>query len=242
MMDTILTGVVVSLLLGFFYAKNKLLTRQIIFEYEGGLQFKNGKFFQILKLGKHWIWSPTTSVRTVDVRRRVLSIPGQEILTADNITIKINLAVQYEVTDVKKAILKQENYTDALYLTLQLALREIITLTTADNLLASRNDIGKKVSDICGPKLEQMGLKLHVSDIKDIMFPGDLKKVFSKVVEAQKEGLAILEKARGETAALRQLANAAKLLEENPYLMQLRMLQSTGHTFVITPIKSQNQL
>jgi regulator of protease activity HflC (stomatin/prohibitin superfamily) len=99
--------------------------------------------------------------------------------------------------------------------------------------LSTRNEIGKKVSSICELRLEEMGLKLHVANIKDIMFPGELKKVFSKVVEAQKEGLAILEKARGETAALRQLANAAKLLEDNPYLMQLRMLQSTGHTFII---------
>ena len=247
MINGLLLSGLATVLIGFFYIKT-YLKKQIIFEYESALLFKNGKFIRILEPGKYWIWQPTATIQKAEQRLRVLSLPGQEILTADNITIKISLSSQYQVSDVKKAILGQESYTEVLHATLQLVLREIITSVTVDNLLGSRNEIGKKTLEICSPKLESIGLKLHTVDVKDIMFPGELKKVFAKVVEAQKEGLAILEKARGETAALRQLANAAKLLEENPSLMQLRMLQSSGHTFVIgaseksiLPVKPQGK-
>jgi regulator of protease activity HflC (stomatin/prohibitin superfamily) len=87
-------------------------------------------------------------------------------------------------------------------------------------------------------KAAELGIELSLVGIKDIMFPGDLKAIFAQVVNARKEGLATLERARGETAALRHLANAAKLLESNPALMQLRLLQALGeqpgNTVVLT--------
>ena len=84
-------------------------------------------------------------------------------------------------------------------------------------------------------------------NIKDIMFPGELKKIFAQEIRARKEGLAMLEKARGETAALRNLANAAKMVQDNPALLQLRMLESSGNTFVcgipntIVPAKKEEK-
>ena len=81
---------------------------------------------------------------------------------------------------------------------------------------------------IAGPRLEAVGVELQDASLRDLTFPGDLKKIFSQVVKARQEGLAALEKARGETAALRNLANAAALIERNPSLMQLRALQVLG--------------
>jgi hypothetical protein len=108
------------------------------------------------------------------------------------------------------------------------ALRQIIGGTAIDDLLAQRQSIGAKLHDIVSAKTTSFGLKLLAVEIRDIMFPGELKKIFTQVVRARQEDLAALEKARGETAALRNLTNAAQLVERNPYLMQLRLLQVLG--------------
>jgi hypothetical protein len=103
-------------------------------------------------------------------------------------------------------------------------------------LLENRAAIGSKLMKLTSTKATELGLKLTFADVKDMMFPGEMKKVFAQVVEAQKEGQAALEKARGETAALRNLANAARITDDNPNLLQLRALQafadSTGNTLV----------
>jgi len=136
---------------------------------------------------------------------------------------------------------------------LQLALRELVGGLKIDEVIARRQEIGKALFEQTETRVQDLGLTLKLVDVKDIMFPGDLKKIFAQVVKAQKEGQAILEKARGETAALRNLANAAKLLEGNPALMQLRVLQSldagTGNTMIwglpsdsaLLPIKKPGQ-
>ncbi len=94
--------------------------------------------------------------------------------------------------------------------------------------MRSRNELSKKLMEITEPKTTDLGLRLISVNLKDIMFPGKLKEIFAQVVNARKGGLAALEKARGETAALRSLANAAKMIEGNPNLMQLRLVQSLG--------------
>ncbi len=85
---------------------------------------------------------------------------------------------------------------------------------------------GKQLLALVQPEAERIGINVQAVEVKDVMFPGDLKKVFAEVLKAQKEGQAALERARGETAALRNLANAARMLENNPALMNLRLLQS----------------
>lgn len=144
-----------------------------------------------------------------------------------------------------------ENYQESLYIVLQLALREIIGSTKIDQLLERRNSLGEQLTEVARNQVEEFGLRLLSVSIKDIMFPEDLKKMFAQVIKAQKEGLAGLEKARGETAALRNLANAAKMIENNPALMQLRLIQSledsSGNTFILgmpstytpLPVKAQ---
>lgn len=206
------------------------LRRITIFEYERGLVYTNGRFTKILMPGQHWILTFFTTLLKVDIRPRFVSIPGQEVLSVDGVTLKVSLAAKYEIADPNVAINKVENYATGLYLELQMALREIVGSVKIDELLEKRETLGAKLMELASPKAQELGLKLVSINLKDIMFTGELKKIFAQVVKAQKEGLAILEKARGETAALRNLANAAKLLESNPTLMQLRLLQHLGET------------
>jgi regulator of protease activity HflC (stomatin/prohibitin superfamily) len=118
-----------------------------------------------------------------------------------------------------------------------MALREIVGKEKIDVLIENRAGIGGKLMELTSGKAAEMGLKLISADVKDMMFPGEMKKAFAQVVKAQKEGQAALERARGETAALRSLANAARTMDDNPNLLQLRALQaladSSGNTLVL---------
>jgi regulator of protease activity HflC (stomatin/prohibitin superfamily) len=117
-----------------------------------------------------------------------------------------------------------------------MALREIVGTEKIEVLLGNRAAISTRLMELGSGKASELGLKLISADVKDIMFPGEMKKAFAQVVKAQKEGQAALERARGETAALRSLANAARAMDDNPNLLQLRALQaladSSGNTLV----------
>jgi regulator of protease activity HflC (stomatin/prohibitin superfamily) len=145
--------------------------------------------------------------------------------------------VRYRVTDAKAAIHGAHDYQQALYLTVQIALRGVIGGSSIEDVLARRTELDANLHQLCEKPVEELGLELLSVGIRDITFPGDLKNVFAMEVKARKEGLAALERARGETAALRNLANAAKLMENNPTLLRLRMIQalgeSSGNTVVV---------
>jgi len=232
---------VVPLIIAIMIAKY-IFRSIVVYEYEKGVQYHKGKFVKVLDAGKHWFIRFSTSVIKVDIRPRFTTIPGQELISSDGVTLKVSLAANFEVVDPAVAINKVQNYADALYVELQIALREIIGNANIDDVLEKRNEFSKRLLELTESKAQVIGLKLHSINIKDIMFPGELKQMFAQIVKARKEGLAALEKTRGETAALRNLLNAAKLLEGNPLLVQLRAMQSSGNTFVfgmpsnITPI------
>ena len=142
----------------------------------------------------------------------------------------MSLAARYRVADPAVAINEVQDYSGSLYLELQLALRKIIGGTPIDELLETRQEIGERLLAETAAKAGELGIELLEVEVKDVMFPGALKKIFTQVVQARQEGLAALERARGETAALRNLANAAQLVERNPNIMQLRLLQMLGQT------------
>jgi regulator of protease activity HflC (stomatin/prohibitin superfamily) len=133
--------------------------------------------------------------------------------------------------------LQVADYHGAMYSFVQIALREAVASRTIDNVLERREEIGPEIVQRCSDDIRSIGLEVISIDVRDLMFPGPLKKTFAQVIEARQQGLAALEKARGETAALRSLANAARMVESNPALLQLRLVQqlesSRGHTVVL---------
>jgi regulator of protease activity HflC (stomatin/prohibitin superfamily) len=214
-----------------------LFKRVTVYEYERGLQYSHGKFRNVLLPGHHWIFSYTTTVTKFDIRQKFTSINGQEVISADGITLRVSMAARYEIADLNTCINGVENYQQALYLTLQMGLREIVASASVDELLENRVLFSQKLLEQTASQVKELGLILLSVNIKDMMFPGELKKIFAQTVKARREGQAALERARGETAALRHLANAAKMIENNPALMQLRLLQqfseSPGNTMVL---------
>jgi regulator of protease activity HflC (stomatin/prohibitin superfamily) len=187
--------------------------------------------------GRYWLFRPSNTVIRVDIRPKLASVTGQEVVTADGVSLKLSLACRYVVVQPETAINKVEDYQQALYQVLQLALREIVSSSTGDELLRSRREIADRLMSLAAKPAEEFGLQLQTVNLKDITFPGDMKKIYSQVVLAQKEGQAALERARGETAALRNLSNAARMVNDNPALMQLRLVQqlgtSTGNTIIL---------
>lgn len=217
-------------------AMKNLFVKEIVFEFERGLMYRDGKFQKSLEPGTYWFFKFNTRVMKVDIRPKFTIVPSQELMTADNLPVKISLALHSRVVDPVAAINQIDNFWGALYTVAQLALREIVTTQKIDELMISRDAVAEALRESIAPKAAEFGVELISANIRDIMVPGELKKVLSQVVKAQKESQAALEKARGETAALRSLANAARMIESSPALMQLRLLQSigerTGNTIV----------
>jgi regulator of protease activity HflC (stomatin/prohibitin superfamily) len=204
------------------------LRRTTILEYERGLLYDGGRFHSALAPGQYWIWSPTRSVTKVDVRQRISTVAGQEVLTADGIAVKVSLVAQYHIADPALAINAQTSYESALHTELQLAIRRLVSAEPIEALLEKRPQLGALLTEQVREPAKRLGLELAQADVRDLTLPGELKKLFAQVTKARQEGLAALERARGETAALRNLANAARLVHDNPALMQLRVLQVLG--------------
>jgi regulator of protease activity HflC (stomatin/prohibitin superfamily) len=236
--------VIFFIILALILMANLLIRRVVVYEHERGLLYRNGRFVRIAEPGAHAIARFWDMIQKVDMRIQSASINGQDVLSSDNISIKITLAATYRISDPYKALNNSTHYASQLYLELQLALRDMVGSLPIDELLAKRKQIGQMLLEEVKPKADELGLDLLSVGIKDIMFPGELKNIFAQIVSARNEGLAALEKARGESAAMRSLVNTAHLMDENPALFQLRLLQalgsSSGNTLILSTTSEPN--
>jgi regulator of protease activity HflC (stomatin/prohibitin superfamily) len=199
---------------------------RIVKEHERGLRFRRGHLVGEVGPGKYWLRPSIDELVVLDVRRRQIVVSGQEVLTADRVPLKVSLIAEFTVADARKAVIVSENYVDALYGRLQLALREVVAGRELDVALAERGELGAQITaSVAGPA-QELGLRLHLAQVRDFMMAGGLREAYANVLLAKQEGLAALERARGESAALRNLANTAELMERHPGLMQLRLLQA----------------
>jgi regulator of protease activity HflC (stomatin/prohibitin superfamily) len=207
---------------------SRFVAKVTVYEYERGLRYDDGRFTGALSPGAYRILRSRTRIDRVDVRPTLASVPGQEVVTRDGVSIRISLVAEYELADPVVASVQHGDAFGAMYASLQVALREAAATTDVDDLLERRGELGAALQARAAGDVERVGLRLLRVEAKDFMFPGELRRSFAQVVVARKEGLAALERARGETAALRNLANAARAIEGNPMLLQLRLLQELG--------------
>jgi len=208
----------------------------VVREFECGLLYRHGKFQARLDAGRHVRWGYGYALATIDLRQQTFTVSGQEVLSADNVGLKVSVAVTVQVADPLKAMHEVQDWRGHLYNAVQIALRTLIAAQPVEALLTQRLDLGKQLLAAVQPEATKIGITVHATEVKDVMFPGDLKKAFAEVLKAKQEGQAALERARGESAALRNLANAARLLENNPALQNLRLMQSIsgpGNTLVM---------
>jgi regulator of protease activity HflC (stomatin/prohibitin superfamily) len=220
-------------------------------ESYAGLLYHKGKFVKVLGAGRHIFWGRHYNWNALDTRKATLPVAGQEVLTADNVGLKASLLVTYQVTDPTKAAHKRQSWQGDLYNAAQIALRAVMGGVAIEALLGQRLDIGAQLLARVQPEAAKIGINVLAIEIKDVVLPADLKRAFAAVLKAKQEGQAALERARGENASLRNLANAARVLEGNPALMNLRLMQSLtaaqngGNTLVLgmpggfVPLKQQ---
>ena len=196
--------------------------------WEKGLKFRNGRFVGVLEPGRYRLarWLAKDEVRTIDLRFQTMTIQGQEILTADKITVRLTVLAKVRVVDPAAAVMKVDNYVGQISGDVQLALREAVTARTLDELIVEKAALGAKVLGGLQLTAASYGLELAEVGVKDLILPGDLKEQFVRVIEARKKAEASQIERREEVAATRSLANTAQLLEKNPTLLKLKILES----------------
>jgi len=211
--------------------------RIVVQEWERILLYRDGRFEEILGAGRHrrLRWR-RRRVRVV-VRPRLLVVPGQEVLTADGLSVKVSLTVAVRTSDPRRWHEAVEDADAFVYAALQIALREAVAARTLDELLAARGSLPDDVRARVETAAEAVGVEIDSLSLRDVMVPAELRRAAAEVATARAQGQAALERARSEVAATRALANAARMVAEQPALLQLRTLQAVeagGATVVLT--------
>jgi regulator of protease activity HflC (stomatin/prohibitin superfamily) len=192
-----------------------------------GLFFKDGRHEATLGPGVHALWKGVAKARIqdVDLREQVVDVAGQEIMTADKVTLRLNAVVTFKVADPLKAVTLVEDFRQALYREAQLALRAVVGTRELDALLGEKDAVARELDGIVRGRVAGFGLEVVALGIRDVVLPGEMKDLMNKVTEAKKAAEAALITRREETAAMRSQANTARILETSPTLMRLRELE-----------------
>ncbi len=193
-----------------------------------GLLWVNGDMIETLRSGLHAYWKQNRSIKVeiMDLRLQNLDVTGQEILTKDKVSLRINLSADYQLSDPVKARMQLNNYSDHLYRQLQFALREVVGTRTLDSLLADKESLNADVFNAVAKPVAEFGINVTHVGVKDVILPGEMKDILNHVVETEKAAQANVIRRREETAATRSLLNTAKLMETNPTLLRLKEIEA----------------
>ncbi len=199
---------------------------RIIFEYERGVMFTLGRYSKIMGPGLNFIIPFIQTYRKVDIRIKTVDIPKQEVMTADNVPVRVNAVVYFKISDPQKAILDIQDYMFAVAQYAQTALRDVIGERTLDDVLTKRDALATKIEKIVDIETDPWGIDVTSIRMQDIELPENLKRTMAKQAEAEREKRATIIKAEGEVIASSNLSKAAKTLAEAPGAMHLRTLQT----------------
>ena len=204
------------------------VTYAAIDEGHTGLLFVENRFVRALTPGLYGFWDAAGSprVEVVDLRLQTLEIPGQEILTQDKVSIRVNVWAEFQVVDAVKAKESVKDYAKHLYRTVQRAVRQALGRRTLEEILAEKAGIGEPAESEARKEMEAFGVRVGSIALKDIILPGVMSEILNQVVTAEKQAQANLIRRREETAATRSLANTAKLMEDNPLMVRMKELES----------------
>ncbi len=200
--------------------------RIVVQEWERVLLYRDGRFEELLEPGRHRRARWRRRRVYVAVRPRLLVVPGQEVLTADGLSVRVSLTVACRTADPRRWHEAVEDADAFVYAALQVALREVVAGRTLDELLTARDAVPLDVRERVGSAAEAVGVAVESLALRDVMAPAELRRAAAEVATARAQGQAALERARGEVAATRALANAARMVADQPALLQLRTLQA----------------
>jgi regulator of protease activity HflC (stomatin/prohibitin superfamily) len=214
---------------------------RIVQEYQNGVVFRLGRYVGIKEAGFRWIIPLLERMVIVDLRTLARDVPPQDVITRDNVTVKVNAVLYFRVVNADKAVLQVEDY---LYATSQLAqttLRAILGQIELDELLAERERVNHSIQQVLDSHTDPWGIKVTNVEVKHIDLPTQMQRAIARQAEAERERRAKVIAAEGELQAAEKLARAAAVLAESPTSLQLRYLQTlveitTGGNHTILPI------
>ena len=213
--------IAVGVLAAFLFAGLRVLQ-----EYERGVVFRLGRFAGVKQAGLTWIIPGVDRLVKISLREIVMDVPPQEVITRDNVSVKVNAVIYFRVLHAEKAVISVENY---LYGTSQLSqttLRSVCGQAELDELLAEREQLNRRLQEIIDQQTDPWGVKVRAVELKGIDLPEEMRRAMAKQAEAEREKRAKLIHAEGEFAASQQLAAAANIMSQEPAALQLRYLQT----------------
>jgi regulator of protease activity HflC (stomatin/prohibitin superfamily) len=220
----LITGVAIAAALALAILKASI---HILPEYERGVLFRLGRVTGIERgPGLIFIIPIVDKLVRVSLRTVTLDIPPQDIITKDNVTVRVNAVAYFRVTDPNKAILEIENFNFATAQVAQTTLRSIVGQVELDELLVNRDEINRQLQQIIDSLTDPWGVKVSLVEIKDVELPDSMRRAMARQAESERDRRAKVIHALGEQEAAASLAEAAVLLDERPGAMQLRLLQT----------------
>ena len=195
-------------------------------EYERGILFQLGKYKKIMNPGWNIVLPIIQSFQKVDVRTKAVDVPEQDAITKDNVTIRINAVIYYNVFDAGKAIISVENFHYAVSQLAQTTMRNAVGTVSLDELLTQRDKISEEICKIIDEATDPWGIKVENVELKDVKLPEEMQRVMGKVAEAEREKQAVITKSAGEKEAAVNLAEAANVMGATPGALHLRTLST----------------
>jgi regulator of protease activity HflC (stomatin/prohibitin superfamily) len=229
--------IALGLVVAIFFIGIRVLT-----EYERGVLFRLGRFAGVKTAGLRWVIPGVDRLVRISLREIVMDVPPQEVITRDNVSVKVNAVLYFRVLHPEKAVIQVENY---LYGTSQLAqttLRSVCGQAELDDLLSERDRINQQLQQIIDDQTEPWGVKVRAVEVKQIDLPQEMQRAMAKQAEAEREKRAKIIHAEGEAQAATRLAEAARVLATQPSAIQLRYLQTLseiateGNSTTIFPV------
>ena len=200
---------------------------KILKEYERGVIFRLGKVLSPPKgPGLIFVFSPIDKMVRVDLRTIVLDVPPQDVITKDNVSVKVNAVVNYRVLEPTKAVIEVEHFDFATSQKAQTTLRSVLGQVELDTLLSDREKINDHLQDILDKATDVWGIKVSSVEVKHVDLPHEMQRAMAKQAEAERERRAKVINAEGECQAAVKLIEAAKLMENHPMALQMRYLQT----------------
>jgi len=193
-----------------------------------GLVFIYGRYVRMLPPGSYAFWNfqKNVAIEVADLRMQAMEVSGQELLTRDKVSLRVNLAASVRVTDPVASRTRVSKFSDQVYRELQYGLRKAVSAKTLDELLGDKASLDGDIFDAVRDKVAAFGIELIGVGIKDVILPGEMREILNGVVQAEKSAQANVIRRREEANATRSLLNTAKLIDESPVLMRLKELEA----------------
>ena len=217
------SGFIFAIILIFYFLSSAI---KVLREYERGVVFRLGRLIPVKGPGLVIIWPIIDKLVKVSLRTVTMDVPSQDIITKDNVTVKVNAVVYFRVVDPTKAITDVLDYEYATSQISQTTLRSVLGQSNLDDLLAKRDELNAELQKIIDEQTEPWGIKVTTVEVKNVDLPIEMQRAIAKQAEAERERRAKIIHAEGEFQASQKLADAAEIIGREPTAIQLRYLQT----------------